>query len=154
MRDFRESLIRQALEVATSSTAGDLPVGAIIADQAGEMLASGRNSVAELDDPSAHAEVMAIRVLGETKIRGNPNLTIAVTLEPCPMCAWLIRSVGIERVLFGAYNPNYGSAGSVYDLLRDNRLGPVVEVEGGLLRKDCEALLRDAFLKMRDNRRR
>ena len=145
-------LIQLALEVASLKSASDLPVAAIITNSSGSVIASSKNAVVQMGQHTAHAEMLAIAGL-DLKIlkRDADNMTISVTLEPCPMCAWAIRSAGIGRLVFGAYNPQYGAAGSVYDLLRDGRHGRSVEVIGGVLEEECQQLLGDSFSDIRNN---
>ena len=145
-------LMRRALEAATSSHSNDLPIAAVICDSSGSVVAASKNGVIGLSRITAHAEILAIESLDLANLKSNArDLSIAVTLEPCPMCAWAIRSSGIGRLIFGAYNSNYGAAGSVYDLVRDGQYGPQVEVFGGVLGEECQKLLEDAFLGLRDN---
>ena len=145
-------LIQLALEVASLESASDLPIAAIVTNSSGAVIASSRNEVVQRDEHTAHAEMLAIADVGvETFKRDAEHMTISVTLEPCPMCAWAIRSAGIGRLVFGAYNPQSGAAGSVYDLLRDGRHGRSVEVIGGVLEDECQQLLGDAFSDIRNN---
>ena len=147
-----EELIQVALEAAFLESASDLPIAAIITNSSGSVIASSKNAVVQKDQHTAHAEILAIAGLDlATLKRDAANMTIAVTLEPCPMCAWAIRSAGIGRLVFGAYNLQYGAAGSVYDLLRDGRHGRSVEVIGGVLEEECQQLLGGAFSDIRNN---
>lgn len=147
-----KELIQLALEVASLESARDLPVAAIITSSSGSVIAFSRNAVVQRDEHTAHAEMLAIAGLDlKTLKRDAEHMTISVTLEPCPMCAWAIRSAGIGRLVFGAYNAQYGAAGSVYDLLRDGRHGRSVEVIGGVLEEKCQQLLGDAFSDIRNN---
>jgi len=144
-----------ALKLADVSLTSDLPIAAVITNDSGLVIASSRNAVAEKDQVTAHAELLAIgQVDLKTFKRDAGSLTLTVTLEPCPMCAWAIRSAGIGRVIFGAYNSRYGAAGSVFDLLRDYRVGPKVQVIGGVLQESCQGLLDGAFMKIRNNGQR
>lgn len=145
-------LINLALEVASFGWSDDLPIGAIITNSSGSVIASSKNAVVQENQHTAHAEMLAIAGLGLKILkRDAQHMTISVTLEPCPMCAWAIRSAGIGRLVFGAYNPQYGAAGSVYDLLRDRRHGRIVEVIGGVLEEECQQLLGEAFSDIRNN---
>ena len=147
--------MRRALDVAASAPSGDLPIAAVICDPHGAIIASSKNGVVETGRATAHAELLTIESLDLQTLRVyGRQMSMAVTLEPCPMCAWAIRSVGIGTLFFGAYNPQYGSAGSVYDLLRDKRQGRRVEVMGGVLERECQRLLGDAFTDIRNNGRR
>ncbi len=125
---------------------GDVPVGAVLLDADGTVLALARNEREELHDPTAHAEVLAIR--RGAAARGDWRLTdttLVVTLEPCVLCAGAILSARIPRVVFGAWDEKAGAAGSVHDLLRDRRLNHRVEVLGGVLEAECGALLTEFF---------
>ena len=126
--------------------AEDVPVGAVIIDEAGTVIARARNR-RELDhDPTAHAEIVAIRqaarALGGWRLTG---LTLVVTLEPCTMCAGAVTAARLARVVYGAQDPRAGAAGSLWDVLRDTRLNHRPEVIGGVLAAECGALLRDFF---------
>jgi len=144
----------RALEAAKEAAArGEVPVGAVIVHgPTDEVLSVASNRVLEFKDPTAHAELLAIReACKKNKSERLVDCDLYVTLEPCPMCAWAIRSSGIGKLIFGAYNPQYGAAGSVYDLLRDTRHGRRVEVIGGVLEEECQRLLGGAFDEIRDN---
>jgi tRNA(adenine34) deaminase len=124
----------------------DIPVGAVILDEAGTVMARARNR-REIDhDPTAHAEIVAIRqaarLLGSWRLTG---LTLVVTLEPCTMCAGAVTAARLARVVYGAEDPKAGAVGSLWDVLRDARLNHRPEVIGGVLASECGALLRDFF---------
>jgi tRNA(adenine34) deaminase len=126
--------------------AQDVPVGAVILDEAGTVIARARNR-REIDgDPTAHAEIVAIRqaarAVGGWRLTG---LTLVVTLEPCTMCAGAVTAARLARVVYGAEDPKAGAAGSLWDVLRDTRLNHHPEVIGGVLAAECGALLRDFF---------
>jgi tRNA(adenine34) deaminase len=144
-----EPAMRAAL--AEAAAAGeDVPVGAVVLDESGAVIARGRNQRETLADPVAHAEIVAIRAAGER--RGSWRLadcTLVVTLEPCTMCAGALLAARIPRLVFGAADPRAGAAGSVWDVLHDPRLGPPVEVVGGVLADECTALLSDFFARRR-----
>ena len=145
-------MMRLALAELDSIPSGDLPIAAVISNADGSVVASSRNAVLEKGHSTAHAEILAIESVDlQTLKRCGAQMSMAVTLEPCPMCAWAIRSSGIGKLIFGAYNPQYGAAGSVYDLLRDTRHGRRVEVIGGVLEEECQRLLGGAFDEIRDN---
>ena len=144
--------MRLALAEALPSRSSDLPIGAIIVTGSGLTVASSGNAVLETGRVTAHAELQAISSLDQEFMRRESGrMTIAVTLEPCPMCAWAIKLAGIGKLVFGAHNPKYGAAGSVYDLLRDNRHGRAVEVIGGVLQEECQRVLDAAFREIRNN---
>lgn len=134
-------------EAQTAAAESEIPVGALILDAAGKMIATGRNSRIFAQDPTAHAEVNAIReaarVLGDRVLDG---CTLVVTLEPCVMCAGVILAARIPKVVFGAWDEKAGAVGSVYDLLRDGRLPHAVpEVIGGVRAEECAGLLERFF---------
>ena len=139
-------------EAIRARETGDVPVGAIVVDPTGDVVGSGRNEREATGDPTAHAEIVALRNAAEQA--GTWNLsghTLVVTLEPCVMCAGAILNSRIDRVVFGAWDEKAGAAGSVMDLLRDRSLPlRVTEVVGGVLGDECAALLTDFFGELRD----
>jgi tRNA(adenine34) deaminase len=128
----------------------DVPVGAVILDDAGTVLARARNRREADRDPTAHAEILAIRqaarALGSWRLTG---LTLVVTLEPCTMCAGAVTAARLGRLVYGAEDPKAGAAGSLWDVLRDSRLSHRPEVIGGVLAEECGALLREFFASRR-----
>ena len=140
-----ELLMTKAIALAAASGA-DVPVGALILDPNGQVIARAHNNREVTHDPTGHAEIIAIREA--TSARGDWRLegcTLVVTLEPCVMCAGAIVAARIPRVVFGAWDDRVGASGSLYDLLRDGRLGAPVEVIPGVLEGECAAVLRDFF---------
>ena len=145
-----EPAMRMALAEAAAPGPGDvpadIPVGAVILDEAGTVLARARNRREADRDPVAHAEIVAIRqaalALGRWRLTG---LTLVVTLEPCTMCAGAVTAARLDRLVYGATDPKAGAAGSLWDVLRDTRLNHRPEVIGGVLAEECGALLRDFF---------
>ncbi|WP_166354827.1 tRNA adenosine(34) deaminase TadA [Phytoactinopolyspora limicola] len=131
---------------------GDVPVGAVVVDAHGNVLASARNRREADRDPTAHAEVLAIRAaaatVGSWRLDG---LTLVVTLEPCTMCAGALVLSRISTVVYGATDPKAGAAGSLYDVLRDRRLNHRPEVVGGVLADQCSSLLQEFFAGHRDH---
>lgn len=128
----------------------DVPVGAVVIDRDGTVLAHGHNEREKHGDPTAHAEIVAIRRAAE--VRGDWHLdgtTLVVTLEPCVMCAGAILAARIPRVVFGAWDEKAGAAGSVHDLLRDRWLPYRAEVVPGVLEAECAALLTGFFAETR-----
>ena len=130
---------------------GDVPVGAIVLDDAGTVIGRGRNEREKHHDPTAHAEVVALReaavATGDWQLSG---CTLVVTLEPCVLCAGAILAARIDRVVFGAWDERAGAAGSVVDLLRERRLPHrVAEVVGGVEEETSAALLREFFAQQR-----
>ena len=142
-----EALMRLALdEAASATTTDDVPVGAIVVDASGAVIGAGRNERELRHDPTAHAEVVALREaaarLGSWRLDG---CALVVTLEPCVMCAGAILASRVERVVFGAWDDKAGAAGSVVDLLRERRLPHRVEVVAGVLADEAEGQLRAFF---------
>ena len=139
-------------EAVRALETGDVPVGAIVVGSEGAVVGSGRNEREATGDPTAHAEIVALRDAATNA--GSWNLsghTLVVTLEPCVMCAGAILNSRIERVVFGAWDEKAGAAGSVFDLLRDRSLPiRVDEVVGGVLGEECAALLTGFFGELRD----
>lgn len=139
--------MREALADARRATAtGDVPVAALVVDAAGTVIGRGVNR-REIDhDPTAHAEVLALRAAaaatGDWRLT---EVTLVVTLEPCVMCAGAILAARVPRVIFGAWDEKAGAAGSVYDVLRDRRLNHQVEVYAGVEAAACSALLTEFF---------
>jgi tRNA(adenine34) deaminase len=125
---------------------GDVPVGAVVIDQAGTVLASAGNEREIRHDPTAHAELLALREasrqLGSWRLTG---LTLVVTLEPCTMCAGALVLARIARLVFGAFDPKAGAVSSLFDVVRDPRLNHRVDIRGGVLEAECGALLKDFF---------
>lgn len=146
-----EDAMRAALaEARLALTSHDVPVGAVLLDADGTVLAHARNEREQVGDPTAHAEVLAIRRAAE--LRGDWRLedtTLVVTLEPCVLCAGAILAARIPRVVFGAWDEKAGAVGSVYDVLRDRRLPHRVEVVTGVLAEESTALLSEFFAERR-----
>ncbi len=149
--DFADAM-RVAIEHAKLAAVAskDVPVGAVILDARGEIITMGNNQRELMKDPTAHAEIIAIRAaarsLGKWRLDG---CTIVVTLEPCAMCAGAIAQSRIERVVFGAWDEKAGACGSVWDVLRDPRALHKVEVITDVLADECANLLKEFFLKER-----
>ena len=142
--------MRRALdEAAQAASAGDVPVGAVVLGPDGTLLATGHNEREATGDPTAHAEVVALRraaaVLGEWRLTG---CTLVVTLEPCTMCAGALVQSRIGRVVYGARDEKAGAAGSLWDVVRDRRLNHRPEVINGVLESRCADLL-TAFFRQR-----
>ncbi|MDL9978924.1 nucleoside deaminase [Microbacterium sp. ASV49] len=129
-----------------AAAAGDVPVGAIVVDADGRFVGEGRNLREQTHDPTAHAEVVALREAAASV--GDWNLegcTLVVTLEPCLMCAGALLQAHVSRVVFGAWDDKAGAAGSMYDVVRDRRLPYRAEVVGGVREDEATALLREFF---------
>jgi tRNA(adenine34) deaminase len=140
--DFMRAALEQARAAAA---AGEVPVGAVLVDE-GRVIASGSNRPIAARDPTAHAEVEALRaggrLLDSYRLTGT---TLYVTLEPCPMCAAALVHARVRRVVFGAFDPRAGGAGSVVDIFRLEGLNHRVDVFGGVLEEECGALLQQFF---------
>jgi len=142
--------MRLALDQVAGAPAGvadaDVPVGAVILDEAGAVVGAGRNRREADRDPTAHAEIVAIRQAAQARQRWRlDGCTLFVTLEPCTMCAGAVTAARLDRLVFGAADPREGAAGSLWDVLRDRRLPHRVEVVGGVLADECAELLRAFF---------
>jgi tRNA(adenine34) deaminase len=145
-----EELMRQAIAEAADS-GDDVPVGALILSADGEVIARGHNEREADSDPTAHAEIVAIRrAAADRQDWRLEDCTLVVTLEPCVMCAGAIVAARIGRVVFGAWDARVGASGSLYDVIRDARLGAPAEVIGGVLEAECSAQLRTFFEARRD----
>ena len=144
---MRAALVEAQIAMDVSD---DVPVGAVIVNEQGEIIARGRNERELSGDPTAHAEILAIREaaskLGDWRLNG---LTLVVTLEPCVMCAGAIQAARISRVVFGAWDEKVGAAGSLYDLVRDKRLGTEIEVIPEILLTETSDQLKEFFAKKR-----
>ena len=139
--------MRDAIAIASAATStGDVPVGAIVINKDGVVVGKGSNEREANNDPTAHAEIVAIRNaasrLQNSRLDG---CTLVVTLEPCAMCAGAIAQSRISHVIFGAWDEKAGAVGSVWDVLRDPRSIFKVEVTAGILEKECAGLLKDFF---------
>ena len=139
--------MQQAISLAKEAgLKGDVPVGALVIDDAGTIFGMGANLREQDNDPTAHAEIVAIR--NAAKKLGNyrlDDLTMVVTLEPCGMCAGAIAQSRIKRLVFGSFDEKYGAVGSVWDLLRDTRAIYKPEVISGVLEDECTQLLSEFF---------
>ena len=144
------ALVRRALEVAGGADAtGDIPIGAVLVDADGVELAAACNAREATGDPTAHAELLVLRA-GAARLRDRGRdagwrlngCTLAVTVEPCTMCAGALVAARVERVVFGAWEPKTGAVGSLWDVVRDRRLNHRPEVLGGVLAEECSAVMR------------
>jgi len=140
-------IMQAALSLAkVAAHKGDVPVGAIVVNEAGEIFGTGQNLREQNNDPTAHAEIVALRnaseKLGSWRL---DDLTIVVTLEPCAMCAGAILQSRIKRLVFAAWDEKAGAVGSVMDVIRDPRALTKVEVITGIMEKECSEVLKDFF---------
>ena len=138
-------------EAVAAPLTGDVPVGAVVVDPSGTVIGRGHNAREADQDPTAHAELLALRAaarsLGSWRLTG---CTLVVTLEPCAMCAGAVVLARVPRLVLGAWDPKAGAAGSMRDVVRDSRLNHQVEVVGGVRADECAALLRAFFAQHRD----
>ena len=141
-----EALIRASLQAAAAAGKDDVPVGAVVVDANGVELARAANAREATGDPTAHAEILALRAAA--RVYGDgwrlEGATLALTLEPCTMCAGALIAARVGRLVFGAWEPKTGAVGSLWDVVRDRRLNHRPEVRGGVLEKECAAVL-DVF---------
>ena len=139
--------MQEAISLAKeAATKGDVPVGALVVDDSGNILGMGANLREQNNDPTAHAEIVAIRnAASEIGNYRLDDLTMVVTLEPCGMCAGAIAQSRIKRLVFGSFDEKYGAVGSVWDLLRDARAIYKPEVLSGVMEKECGELLTEFF---------
>ena len=144
----------EALDLAAAAAVeGDVPVGAVVVAPDGQVVGRGRNRREVDADPTAHAEVVALReaarATGQWRLEG---CSLVVTLEPCPMCAGALLLARVSRLVLGAWDPKLGATGSVWDVVRDRRANHFVEVVGGVREAECSRLLLDFFAGHRDPR--
>ncbi|MDQ2811811.1 MAG: tRNA adenosine(34) deaminase TadA [Actinomycetota bacterium] len=138
--------MRLALAQARLAGPDDVPVGAVVLDESGMVITRARNRREADRDPTAHAEIVAIRQAAQSLSRWRlTGLTLVVTLEPCTMCAGAVTAARLSRLVYGAEDPRAGAVGSLWDVLRDTRLNHRPEVIGGILAGECGAVLRDFF---------
>lgn len=142
-----QNLMQQALALANqAATFDDVPVGALVVNDLGEIIGVGENLREKNNDPTAHAEIVAIKNAAQ-KI-GNwrlDDLTMVVTLEPCAMCAGAIAQTRMKRLVFGAFDEKAGAVGSIWDVVRDARSLTKIEVVSGVLEKECAQVLKNFF---------
>jgi tRNA(adenine34) deaminase len=149
MTNHWDKAMQLALDEANRS-GSDVPVGALLIDPDGNVVASAHNEREATADPTAHAEILAIQRAGKASKQWRlDQLTMVVTLEPCVMCAGAIIAARIPKLVFGAFDDRVGGAGSRYDLVRDSRLGSPVEVITGVMQQECSKVLKDFFEKRR-----
>jgi tRNA(adenine34) deaminase len=147
MTDTHEYFMKIALaEAKKAGQIGEVPVGAILVSENGDILSAAHNQTIKLADPTAHAEILALR---KAALKVNNyrliNTTLYVTVEPCIMCMGAIVHARISRVVFGATDPKWGAAGSLYNFAADDRLNHRVEIATGVCAEDCRRLMQDFF---------
>lgn len=134
------------LEAQRTAPSGDVPIGAVVVNSHGDVVGRGHNRREAGGDPTAHAEVLALRdAAARTGSWRLEDCTLVVTLEPCAMCAGAIVLSRVPRLVLGAWDPKAGACGSVFDVVREPRLNHWVEVNGGVRETECAALLREFF---------
>jgi tRNA(Arg) A34 adenosine deaminase TadA len=145
-----EQFMRAALDEARiAASVNEVPVGAVVVRN-GSVIGRGRNRSVQDSDPTAHAEIVAIRAAAASERNYRLNGTsIFVTMEPCAMCVGAMLHARVSRIIFGAYDPKGGAAGSVIDLSDNRQLNHQIEVNGGLLEQQCSALLKEFFASRR-----
>ncbi len=151
LRERDESLMREAIAEARKAFAmGEVPIGAVVTGPDGAVIGRGHNLRETAEDPTAHAEILAVREasrrLGSWRLTG---CSLYVTIEPCPMCAGAIVLARIDRVVYGAADPKAGAVDTLYRLLSDERLNHRAAVTGGVLQEECAMLMRDFFRRLR-----
>ncbi len=143
---FQDAMGRALAEARLALDHGDVPVGAVLLDPAGAVVAADHNRREQLSDPTAHAEMLvlsaAARARGDWRLSGH---SLVVTLEPCSMCAGAAVNARLERIVYGAADPKAGAAWSLYNIPQDRRLNHRCELEAGVLEEECGALLREFF---------
>ena len=147
-----EAMIRAAISAAAEAGPEDVPIGAVVFAADGTELARAANAREALGDPTAHAEILALRAAAGVVGDGwrLEDTTLAVTVEPCTMCAGALVMARVGRVVFGAWEPKTGAVGSLWDVVRDRRLTHRPQVRGGVLAEECAALLDGFFARHRD----
>ncbi len=145
-RQFMQQALSQA---KLAAAAGEVPVGAVLVRD-GQIISTGFNRPITNSDPSAHAEMMALRAAAQSESNYRlPGTTLYVTLEPCTMCAGAMLHARVERVVFGATDPKTGAAGSVLNVFSEKQINHQTQVEGGIMGEECGQVLRDFFKERR-----
>ena len=148
--DVEAAMSAALVEARSAAAGGDIPIGAVVLGPDGELIARSGNAREALQDPTAHAEIRALREAASVLGRGRlTDCTLVVTLEPCPMCAGAAVMSRVSRVVFGAWNDEYGAGGSRWDLLRDKRLPHRPEVISGVMSEPCGDLVRSFLAERR-----
>ena len=148
--ELDRQFMQQALDQAKlAAAAGEVPVGAVLVRD-GQVISTGFNQPITNSDPSAHAEMMALRAAAQSESNYRlPGTTLYVTLEPCTMCAGAMLHARVERVVFGASDPKTGAAGSVLNVFSEKQINHQTQVEGGIMSEECGQVLRDFFKERR-----
>ena len=142
--DYKEVMQQALLLAKDAAAAGDVPVGAVVVNDSGVVIGSGKNERVKNNDPLAHAEMVAIKSAAKNLSNWRfDQLTLVVTLEPCAMCAGAIAQSRFKRLVFGSFDQKGGAVGSIWDLIRDSRALTQIEVVSGVLAEDCALVLSD-----------
>jgi tRNA(adenine34) deaminase len=148
--DYKEVMQQALLFAKDAANHGDVPVGAVVVDDSGVVIGSGKNERVKNNDPLAHAEMVAIKSAAKNLSNWRfDQLTMVVTLEPCAMCAGAITQSRFKRLVFGSFDQRVGAVGSIWDLIRDARALTQIEVVGGVLAESSSQLLSDFFTSKR-----
>jgi tRNA(adenine34) deaminase len=146
MTRWQPAMVEALAEARLAPTHGDVPIGAVVLDPSGQVVARARNERELTGDPTAHAEVLALRrAAAELESWRLDGCTLVVTLEPCTMCAGALVLARVGRLVFGAYDPKAGAVASLWDVVRDPRLNHRPEVVGGIDEAECGALIQEFF---------
>lgn len=150
MDDTLKSMMRRAIELAEHGAAlGEVPVGAVVVRN-GKVIGEGFNRTIQMQDPTAHAEILALREAAQRVGSWKLNeCELFVTLEPCPMCAGALVLARIKHVYFGAFDPKWGACGTLYSIPEDRRLNHNCKITGGILEQECAKILQGFFEKLR-----
>ncbi|MBN2060958.1 MAG: nucleoside deaminase [Deltaproteobacteria bacterium] len=153
--EFYPFMVEALKEARKGMEIGEVPVGAVLVGPEGDIIAKAHNQPIFLNDPTAHAEILALRMGGNICLNYRlPDFTLVVTVEPCPMCMGAALNARISRVVFGASDPKWGAACSLYNLADDKRLNHRIEIVKGFMQAECAMLLKDFFSKRRGYIRR
>ena len=145
--DIMQSAIQEALKALQKD---EVPIGAVLIDEKGKILSSAHNQTISLSDPTAHAEISALRQAGvNTKNYRLLNTVLYVTIEPCIMCMGAIIHARISKLVFGANDPKWGACGSLYDFSKDTRLNHKLEIISGICENECSSLIKNFFKEKR-----
>ncbi len=146
LRRYDEPMRVALSEASLALSTGDVPIGAVVLDADGSIIGRGHNAREALRDPTAHAEILALRSAASVRREWRlDGCTLVVTLEPCAMCAGAVVLARVARLVYGAIDPKAGAVGSLWDLVRDRRLNHRPEVVTGVLAEECGALIREFF---------
>ena len=153
MHDNHSKLMKLAIKEAIKAGQNDeVPIGALIVDESGEILSLAHNSPINLSDPTAHAEILALRMAAKKLLNYRLlNTTLYVTVEPCIMCMGAIVHARVSRIVFGTNDPRWGAAGSIYNFANDHRLNHQPELIGGICEDECRRLIQDFFRSKRNS---